>query len=370
MAAEPIALARRRDHLQLIKCGAAGEMAEIEQRDSEREPAVAVPLVYFQMLKGDARAAAFLAQVLYHQKYKGVDGWFYHTVAQWEDELGFSDEAEARCCRTLAAYGLETKVKTIDRTPKKHYHIDVEKLQERISDHRHLRESRKCKEQKPHATHPRQEENTPTDIYGKAVSADISGNAVGDTTGKTVNVTSVEAVSGLTGKPENMVKEIDLKEINDQEMEANASFGDGANAPLARERKSRTSPKKKNKPRVRDPDPYWDALVALCGPAEGRETVYGRIAQDIKDMGGTPGDIPIRAANWYRLFPGATRTIFSIRKFWYELATEAVDAELSRKAAEQPNGGKRNGTATNGQRATGIAQPATQHHKSNRSDIF
>lgn len=380
MVAEPAALAIRRDHLQLIKGGAAGEMVETEQRASEREPVVAVPLVYFQMLKGDARAATFLAQVLYHQKYKGDnEGWFYHTVAQWEDELGFSDEAEARCCKTLAAYGLKTCVKAINRTPKKHYRVDAEKLQERINDHLHLRESRKCQERRTVALQQQHKESAPPDIYGKAGSADTLRNAGDDTTGKPVNDTSVQAESPLTEKPENIDIRDKGQEIKqrDQSSDANASGGTAhADAPAAIASRS----KKKAEGTKDDAlNAYRSRLLGLMRESYGNHLASeGKQVAVIKRMYEARAPVESVEACWRATLIEPTWDTRSLDMATIEQrlpvflkSPENYQRGMQRKREQQQAAEKRgnsNGTGRNfPQRAGGISQPSDAQTKAHSS---
>lgn len=84
-----------------------------------------IPRVFIDFT-GDHLAALLLSQILYwSDKTDDIDGWFYKTADEWQDELGMSNYQVKRAAALLEQFGIETRVRKVSKTPKMHYRIDM-----------------------------------------------------------------------------------------------------------------------------------------------------------------------------------------------------------------------------------------------------
>ncbi len=247
------------DRHSYIKQAAAAKMEE----ECYQEIVVAVPGVYVQMLKGDARAALFLSQVRFHQGNMGDnDGWFWHTGSQWEDELGYSSDAESRCCATLETYGLETMVRTVNRTPKKHYRINESILQKRIEEFLHFRETQKCKKQNRTFNKLDSIPSNIIDISVKAGNVDVASDLTVPISEKPRNHTSEKPQNDdprnpeitLPRNPENILRDKLLRDLDLRDQNLSETNVSGASVITSGTSVSLSSQKKGTKKRALNDD--------------------------------------------------------------------------------------------------------------------
>ncbi len=124
--------------------GATADVPEWYQQATQS--AISCPKVFLRLLGGDAKAAVFLSQCLYLSRVRGnEDGWFYMDADEWEAEIGYTNYEVARCCKVLAAHGLEVWVKGVKRVPTRHFRVNVTALQTSIHEFLQIEETDKCK---------------------------------------------------------------------------------------------------------------------------------------------------------------------------------------------------------------------------------
>ena len=73
----------------------------------------------------DHISALLLSQIIYwSSRTKDVDGWFYKSAKDWQDELGISDHQLARATKKLEPAGVVTKLRKVQGAPTQHYRMD------------------------------------------------------------------------------------------------------------------------------------------------------------------------------------------------------------------------------------------------------
>lgn len=98
---------------------------------------------------GSINAAIFLQQTAYWQcKTKDLEGWFYKTIKQFEEELTMSRYEQTTAIRVLMNHELiEVTVKTWP--PKRYFRLDYDKFMEFLRDvKKELERKRKEKKEK------------------------------------------------------------------------------------------------------------------------------------------------------------------------------------------------------------------------------
>lgn len=92
-----------------------------------------IPRIYILMTKSH-RAALLLSQSVYwSDKTRNPAGWFYKTYKDWEIELGLNRGAVDTALRICEKW-IETDVRRVGPTPKKHYRVRFDLLVSDISD--------------------------------------------------------------------------------------------------------------------------------------------------------------------------------------------------------------------------------------------
>jgi hypothetical protein len=99
-----------------------------------------IPRVFVSLV-GDHLSALLLSQVIYWTERSSAPGWFYKSLAQWEEELGLSAFQVRRATLVLKPFGLITMVRKVKGTPTLHYHLDEDIFLTRLVDHLESRDS-------------------------------------------------------------------------------------------------------------------------------------------------------------------------------------------------------------------------------------
>jgi hypothetical protein len=98
---------------------------------------VFVPFALLRALKGDARAAILLSQMLFltrQKTLKGGDEWIYLTTAQISRTFGIERGAQTRVRTELAKKGiLETQEREVGSADRNYYRLDLGKIAELIA---------------------------------------------------------------------------------------------------------------------------------------------------------------------------------------------------------------------------------------------
>lgn len=116
------------------------------------------------------------------------------------------------------------------------------------------------------------------------------------------------------------------------------------------------NPQNQNAPRPRDP--HWDALVAIFGPADGAESLYGKMAAKARHH--PVEEIPRRAEIYMHAFDGAALTLPAFVKHWSWLGSQAAEATVKKRS---PEAAPENNPAWEEQRQRLRALTTGEHHE-------
>lgn len=106
---------------------------ELIKAISGQSNVLTIPRLFIDLTKSH-RAALLLSQCVYwSDKTRDPDGWFYKTYKDWKDELGIPRRGIDTATSLLYPM-IETKIRRVGPTPKKHYRVNLDLLETRISE--------------------------------------------------------------------------------------------------------------------------------------------------------------------------------------------------------------------------------------------
>ncbi|MGI8542903.1 MAG: hypothetical protein ACR2MD_05415 [Aridibacter sp.] len=96
-----------------------------------KDSVIPIPRPFLRWL-GDYNQSALLTQIIYWTpRTKNVDGWFFKTYEDWNDELCLSKYQVSKAVKKLKKLGvIDTKIKKANGNPTLHYRLIQEKFEE------------------------------------------------------------------------------------------------------------------------------------------------------------------------------------------------------------------------------------------------
>jgi len=88
---------------------------------------------FYVNLTGSLETALLLAQIIYwSDRTRDKAGWFAKSYKEWHDEIALSEYQVRNAAKTLAAFGVETKLKKFNGSPTLHYRLKSDILSDSI----------------------------------------------------------------------------------------------------------------------------------------------------------------------------------------------------------------------------------------------
>lgn len=107
-------------------------VADLLSQFSGQRNTLTIPRAYIDFT-GDLTSALLLSQIVYwSDRTRDSEGWFAKSYNEWHDELTMSEYQVRAATKSLAAFGVETKLKKFDGAPTVHYRLNKSKFSEFI----------------------------------------------------------------------------------------------------------------------------------------------------------------------------------------------------------------------------------------------